>query len=79
MVLPSMGENAAMVSARGGDPAVLAQQLFQAWLASPPHLHTLLSRDYMKVATGVAIAGGKAYADQIFIGPEVQTNLNGAN
>ncbi len=75
MVLPAMGENAAMRSA-GGAADVLAQQLFQAWLNSPPHLHTLMSRDYLRVATGVAVFGGKAYADEIFVGPEVHTNMN---
>ncbi|MDE2383750.1 MAG: hypothetical protein KGO53_03960 [Alphaproteobacteria bacterium] len=75
LVLPSMGENAAEVPRPSEDPAVLAQSLFQTWLASAPHLHTMVSRDYLKVATGVAIVNGKAYADQIFIGPEVQTNM----
>jgi uncharacterized protein YkwD len=75
MVLPAMGENAAtMHPASSGEEAV-AQQLFKAWLSSPPHLHTMLSRDYLKVATGVAVYNGKAYADQIFAGPAVQTNL----
>jgi uncharacterized protein YkwD len=75
MVLPAMGENAAMRPA-GGAADALAQQLFQAWLNSPPHLHTLMSRDYLRVATGVAVFGGKAYADEIFVGPEVHTNMN---
>ena len=75
MVLPAMGENAATMHPAAGGAEVVAQQLFKAWLSSPPHLHTILSRDYLKVATGVAVFGGKAYADQIFLGPTVQTNL----
>lgn len=78
MVLPAMGENAAMRSS-GGAADALAQQLFQAWLNSPPHLHTLISRDYLKVATGVAVYNGRAYADEIFVGPEVRTNMNIGN
>ena len=76
MVLPAMGENAATMHLATGGVQAVAQQLFQAWLSSPPHLHTMLSRDYIRVATGVAVYGGKAYADQIFVGPQVQTNLN---
>ena len=76
MVLPAMGENAATMHPATGGAQAVAQQLFQAWLSSPPHLHTMLSRDFIRVATGVAIFGGKAYADQIFVGPQVQTNLN---
>ena len=74
LVLPAMGENAAAVTAQAS-AAETAQSLFKAWLASPPHLHTLLSRDYLKVSTGVSIVNGKAYADQIFTGPEVMTNM----
>jgi len=75
MVLPAMGENAATTRPALGGADAVAQQLFKAWLSSPPHLHTMLSRDYIHVATGVAVYGGKAYADQIFVGPAVQTNL----
>jgi uncharacterized protein YkwD len=75
MVLPSMGENAAMMYPPNGGAAAVARKLFQEWIASPPHYHTLVSRDYLRVATGVAIVNGKAYADQIFIGPEVVTNM----
>ncbi len=74
MVLPPMGENAAMVSGTEG----AAQKLFREWLASPPHQHTMVSRDYLRLATGVVIWNGKTYADQIFVGPEVQSNFNRA-
>ena len=73
--LPSMGENAARLSrADVGDPKA-ADKIFQQWVNSPPHRHTLLSRDYATVATGVVAQGGKIYADQIFVGPEVVTNM----
>lgn len=75
MNLPSMGENAARLShADMGDPQA-AQKIFQQWLDSPPHRHALVSRDYVSVATGVVAQGDKIYADQIFVGPEVVTNI----
>jgi len=75
MVLPAMGENAAMMYPKNDGAAAVAQKLFQEWVASPAHYHTLVSRDYLRVATGVAILNSKAYADQIFIGPDVVTNM----
>ena len=74
MILPAMGENAAMVS--GTEAA--ARKLFKEWLASPPHQHTMVSRDYLRLATGVVVWNGQTYADQIFVGPEVQSNFNRA-
>lgn len=75
MILPSMGENAARLShANVSDPQV-AKKIFQQWVKSPPHRHALLSLDYVKVATGVVAQGDKVYADQIFVGPEVVTNI----
>jgi hypothetical protein len=38
----------------------------------------LLSRDYVSLATGVVAMDGKIYADQIFVGPEVQSNMGRA-
>ena len=73
-VLPSMAENAAVAPARG-DANQIAEALFGAWLHSEGHRRTMVSRDYLKVSTGVSIADGKAYADQIFTGPAVTTNL----
>lgn len=75
LVLPSMGENAARLSHADAGPA---QKLFHQWVNSPPHRHTLLSRDYLKLATGVVSQNGQIYADQIFIGPEVVTNMQRA-
>ena len=75
MNLPSMGENAARLShADLGDPQA-AQKIFQQWVDSPPHRHALASRDYVSVATAVVAQGDKIYADQIFVGPEVVTNV----
>ena len=74
LVLPSMGENAAVAPARG-DANQIAEALFGAWLHSEGHRQTMVSRDYLKVSTGVTISGGKAYADQIFTGPTVTTNM----
>lgn len=78
MVLPAMAENAARVSKPGLVDNVMAAGLFQQWVKSPPHRHALLSRDYVAVATGVVSKGGVLYADQIFVGPQVQTNMNSA-
>jgi uncharacterized protein YkwD len=76
MILPSMAENAAHVSKPGDVNKAMAASLFQQWVISPPHRKTLLSRDYVKLATGVVSKGGRLYADQIFTGPQVQTNTN---
>ncbi len=75
MNLPSMGENAARLSHGDANDSQAAQKIFQQWLNSPPHRHALASRDYVSVATGVVAQDGKIYADQIFVGPEVQTNI----
>ena len=75
MVLPPMGENAVMWKSKHLPTEGLAQKLFQSWVNSADHRHTLLSRDYLKVSTGVATNGTEIYADQIFTGPEVTTNM----
>jgi uncharacterized protein YkwD len=75
MSLPAMGENAAKVTRSGGEDSAIAALLFQLWVHSPAHKKTLLSRDYVSVATGVVSRGGQFYADQIFTGPKVQTNM----
>ena len=76
LVLPSMAENAARVSKADGDDDALARRLMAQWLSSPPHKHELESADYIAVATGVVHSKGQVYADQIFVGAEVQTNMN---
>lgn len=75
MNLPSMGENAARLGKADVNDPQAAQKIFQQWVKSPPHRHTLLSRDYVSLATGVVAMDGKIYADQIFVGPEVVTNI----
>ena len=74
LVLPSMAENAAVAPARG-DANQIADTLFGAWLHSEGHRLTMVSRSYIKVSTGVTIVDGKAYADEIFTGPTVTTNM----
>lgn len=75
MILPSMGENAARLSHADLTDPTAAKKIFQQWVNSPPHRHALLSRDYLSVATGVVAQGNKIYADQIFLGPEIVTNM----
>lgn len=75
MNLPSMGENAARLSHGDVNDPQAAQKIFQQWVKSPSHRHTLVSRDYVSLATGVVAMDGKIYADQIFVGPEVQSNM----
>jgi uncharacterized protein YkwD len=75
MILPAMGENAVKWKSAHLPRDGLAQKLFQSWVNSPDHRHTLLSRDYLKVSTGVAMSSNEIYADQIFTGPEVITNM----
>ena len=78
LVLPAMAENAARASKADGDDDALARRLVAQWLASPPHKQELESADYIAVATGVVHSNGQVYADQIFVGAEVQTNMNRA-
>ncbi len=78
MVLPAMAENAARVTTPGTVDKAMAARLFQQWIKSAPHRHTLRSLDYVAVATGVVSKGGVLYADQIFLGPEMVTNMGGA-
>jgi uncharacterized protein YkwD len=78
MILPSMGENAARLSKTDVNDPQAAQKIFQQWVKSPSHRHTLLSRDFLSVATGVVALDGKIYADQIFMGPEVHSNMGRA-
>jgi uncharacterized protein YkwD len=75
LILPSMAENAARVSKPGVVDAKMAASLFQQWVKSAPHRKALLSRDFVKLAVGAVSKGGQLYADQIFTGPEVKTNL----
>ena len=75
LVLPMMGENAARVSKPGVVDNAMAAKLFQQWVKSAPHRKALLSRDFVKLAVGAVSKGGQLYADQIFTGPELKTNM----
>ena len=78
MVLPRMAENAARERSKGAADAAKAGKLFQQWVKSSAHAKTMRSRDYIAVATGVVEKDEKLYAVQIFMGPEVKTNMFGA-
>lgn len=78
MMLPRMAENAARERSKGPADAAKAGKLFQQWVKSSAHAKTMRSRDYIAVATGVAEKDGKLYAVQIFVGPELKTNMFGA-
>jgi uncharacterized protein YkwD len=77
MNLPAMGENAARSTRHGLSEAETVAYIVQQWIKSPAHRKTMVSRDYLTVATGVAQRGGDSYATQIFVGPEVKTNSFG--
>jgi uncharacterized protein YkwD len=76
MNLPSMGENAARSTRHGLSDAETATYIVQQWIKSAAHRKAMASQDYLTVATGVAQRGGDTYAVQIFVGPEVKSNLN---
>lgn len=76
LFLPPMAENAARQRQAGLSAAAKAQKLVQQWIGSSGHRKNLLSRTYTRVATGAVLRGEDAYAVQIFMGPEVKTNLN---
>jgi len=78
MVLQAMAENAARVTTPSTVDKAMAARLFQQWIKSAPHRHTLRSLDYVTVATGVVSRGGVLYADQIFVGPNLVTNMRSA-
>jgi uncharacterized protein YkwD len=78
MMLPRMAENAARERSKGAADEAKAARLFQQWVKSAAHAKTLRSRDYTRVATGVVEKDGKLFAVQIFVGPELKTNMFGA-
>lgn len=75
MFMARMAENAARERSDGPADAMKAKRLFQQWVKSSAHRKALGSRDYVRVATGVAQKGEVIYAVQIFAGPEVKSNL----
>jgi uncharacterized protein YkwD len=76
LILPGMAENAARVTQTGKVDSAVATKLFEQWVKSPAHRKTLLSLDYLSVATGVVAKDGQVYADQIFTGPRSITNMS---
>jgi uncharacterized protein YkwD len=77
MMLPRMAENAARERSKGAPDAAKAGRLFQQWVKSAPHAKTLRSRDHLAVAIGVIERNGQLYAVQIFVGPELKSNMFG--
>jgi uncharacterized protein YkwD len=76
MFLQRLGENAARVRrTKLSDEEKLAD-IVQQWKKSSSHRQQMMSRDYVSVATGIAVRGGVVYAVQIFAGPEVRSNAN---
>jgi uncharacterized protein YkwD len=76
MFLQRLGENAARVRrTKLTDDEKLAD-IVQQWKKSSSHRKQMMSRDYVSVATGIAVRGGVVYAVQIFAGPEVRSNAN---
>ncbi len=75
MFMARMAENAARERSDGPADAAKVLRLFQQWVKSTAHRKVLLSRDYVRVATGVVQKGDVIYAVQIFAGPEVKSNL----
>ena len=67
MQFSTMGENAVMMYPPKS-ATYIADTMFKSWLNSSPHLQNMMRRDFTRVATGAVVMGGKAYADQIFIG-----------
>jgi uncharacterized protein YkwD len=75
MILPITGENAAAWNGKGAVDSGRVSALFQLWVKSAGHRHNLLGRDFVKVSIGVVVRGDRFYADQIFTGSSVVTNM----
>jgi uncharacterized protein YkwD len=66
MMMPRLAENAARETQKGEANAAKASRLFQQWVKSRPHRHSLLDASYNYVSTGVVQRGNKIWAVQIF-------------
>lgn len=71
----TMAENAARVSSGEQATVSKAGKLMTQWIKSGSHRRTLASRSYVSVATAVVQKGNKLYSVQVFLGPEVNTNI----
>ena len=68
-VLPEMGENAARDTLKGPADKTKARRLFQQWINSRPHYHTLVNSGFKFVSTGVVQRGKDIWAIQVFFAP----------
>jgi uncharacterized protein YkwD len=75
LFLPRLGENAARVRRTKLGTDEKLRDIVLQWKNSSAHRQQMLSRDYVEVATGIAVRDGVLYAVQIFVGPELRTNL----
>ncbi len=76
LFLPRLGENAARVRRTKLSMDEKLRDVVMQWKKSSAHRQQMLSRDYVEVATGIATRDGVLYAVQIFVGPEVRTNIS---
>jgi uncharacterized protein YkwD len=74
--MPRLGENAARVRRTKLSETEKLSDIVQQWKKSSSHRQQMMSRDYISVATGIAVRDGIVYAVQIFAGPEVKSSLN---
>ena len=75
MFLPIMAENAARQTKKILNSAENADAVLQQWIKSSGHRKNLLDRSYVMLAVGAVQRGDTVYAVQIFMGPEVKSNL----
>lgn len=65
-----ISENIAWISRRNANAAAIAQALHEMWMNSPGHRRNILDQRVSHIGIGVARAGAKTYAVQIFGQPE---------
>ena len=75
MFLPAMAENAARQTKKILTSAENANGLVQQWVKSSGHRKNMVDKSYLTIAIGAVQRGNEVYAVQIFMGPEVKTNL----
>jgi uncharacterized protein YkwD len=66
----AIGENIMMQGgSRNLDAAAFARTAVEGWMQSPGHRRNILDPDYDSSGIGVAVAGDRIYATQVFWGP----------
>ena len=75
MILPAMAENAARQTKMVLTSGENAQALVQQWIKSSGHRKNLIDRSFVGIAVGAVQKGDVVYAVQIFVGPDVKTNM----